>query len=80
MILIFSENGMRLCQDNKWRSNADYGTYSECVKEYKILSAARKKAKKVKGLVVEVPLAHEIDRTGVIFDGEKQRKWQEFTV
>ena len=73
----------RLCNDDSWRSFANYGTYPECVKEYRSLSFAKKKAIQKKVLVVEVNKDVEIDACGritldyksidlpVIFDGSK---------
>lgn len=67
MYLIFW-NGMRLCQDNRLRTFANYGTYKECVKEYRSLPAARTKAKKIKGVVVKVPDGMYIDAAGQIIE------------
>lgn len=73
----------RLCKDDSWRSFANYGTYPECVKEYRSLSFAKKNAIQKKALVVEVNKDVEIDACGritldyksidlpVIFDGSK---------
>ena len=41
-IVVCPETGMRLCRDNKWRSFANFGTYKECVKEFKYLKSACK--------------------------------------
>ena len=48
MYLILSEIFSRYCQDKYWRSFAHYGTYPECVKEYKTKSGAIRQAKRIK--------------------------------
>src|SRR4051812_20452700 len=63
MILVI-KGDYRLCQDNNWRSFANFGTYPECVKVYKSIYAARKKAKKLKGLVVKIPDGMSVDASG----------------
>ena len=67
MILV-TFNGMRLCQDNASRTFANYGTYPECVKEYKSLGHARRKAKRIGGTVVRVPDGMEIDAAGQVIE------------
>jgi hypothetical protein len=57
----------RLCQDGKWRSFANFGTYPECVKEYKSLGFAKKRAKKVKGQVAVIREGLEVDASGNVF-------------
>lgn len=70
MILIINANQARLCQDNCWRSFANFGTYPECVKEYRSLGHAKNKAKKVKGFVVLIPKDFEVDAVGTVFERE----------
>lgn len=41
-IVVCPETGRRLCWDNKWRDFANFGTYKECVKEFKYLESALK--------------------------------------
>lgn len=41
-IVVCPETGRRLCQDNKWREFANFGTYPECVKLFKYPQAALK--------------------------------------
>lgn len=83
MILV-TFNGMRLCQDNAWRVFANYGGSPSCVKVYKSVAAARKKAKKVGGTVVRIPADLEIDAAGQVIShvGTKVviRRLEEFCI
>jgi hypothetical protein len=76
MILIISVGGLRLCNDGRWRSFANYGCTPGCVKEYRLLSAAHKKAKRVKGRVVVIPKGkgYEINAVGEITNDETNSK------
>jgi hypothetical protein len=60
--------GNRLCQDKYWRRFANFGTYPECVKEYKSLYHARRAAKRFKGQVAKVPDEMEIDSSGDVME------------
>lgn len=79
MLLIVKDN-MRLCQDNKWRTFANFGTYPECVKEYKSLGHARRKAKRVKGEVVQIPEGVTVEAGGYAYDDKGKRELKEFVV
>lgn len=68
MYLIINSTGMRLCEDLRWRSFANFGTYSECVKEYKRKFCAIKIAKRYGGSVVLIPENHTVDASGSVFD------------
>jgi len=68
ILIIHKMNSGRLCNDQRWRQNADFGTYSECVKEYKVLGMARRRARKNGGLIVKIPEGYTIDRTGEVRD------------
>lgn len=39
-IVVCPVTGDRLCRDNRWRSFANFGTYSSCVKTYRLTHAA----------------------------------------
>lgn len=67
MILIVNQNKQRLCQDNRWRSFANFGTLKECVKEYSNLGHARRKAERVNGTVVHIPKDAQIDSSGRVY-------------
>jgi len=54
----------RLCQDGKWRWFANFGTFAECVKEYRSLGHAKRRAKRVKGEVVVVGEGMAMDAVG----------------
>ena len=54
MFLILNNDGMRYCQDGFWRDFAHFGTYPECVKEYRTRGWAENKAKKIKGKILEI--------------------------
>lgn len=45
-IVVCPATGRRLCQDNRWRSFANFGTYRECVKVFKYLKPALKAGKR----------------------------------
>lgn len=65
-MIVIVKNGYRLCSDNRWRSFANFGTYPECVKEYRSLGWAKKKAKKIGGTVVELKEGETMDACGRI--------------
>ena len=49
-IVVCPTTGARLCQDDKYRTHANFGTYPSCVKIYKKLKWAEKAADKYKTL------------------------------
>ncbi len=67
-MIVIVKNGMRLCQDNRFRNFANFGTFKECVKEYRSAGHAKRKAKRVKGEAVEVPKGMSMDASGHIFE------------
>lgn len=69
MYLIVNRDGQRLCQDKCWRGHANFGTYLECVREYKSLAAARQRAKKVGGQLLRVPDGYSVNAAGAVFRG-----------
>ena len=81
MILVINNSNYRLCQDNKWRDFANFGNYPECVKIYKRISSAFKKAEKIKGLVVMIddPSA-TVDASGIVMINGKNYNLNEFIV
>lgn len=54
MIYLINNDGYRLCKDNRWRTFAMFGTYQSCVKIYRQLGSAIKRAKQLKARVVEI--------------------------
>jgi hypothetical protein len=42
-----------LCKDNMWRIFVHYGTYPECARVYRVRGFAERKAKELRGRVVE---------------------------
>lgn len=79
MILIINATGARLCQDNCWRSFANFGTYPECVKEYRSLGHAFRRAKRIKGRVVLIEDG-TIDASGVVEINGKKHELKEFLI
>jgi hypothetical protein len=69
MILIINKENMRLCYDNIWRAFANFGSLSSCVKIYKSLGHAKRRAKRNGGSVVEIPDGLTIDASGDVMDG-----------
>ncbi len=67
MILVCKDQSARLCQDGCWRYFANFGTYPECVKIYKSLGHALRRAKRNGGYVVEIPEGFAVDASGVVF-------------
>jgi len=55
MILIINQYRNRLCQDGRWRGFAHFGTDSDCVKVYRSMGHAKRKALKIDGIVIEIP-------------------------
>ena len=80
-LIIREDNQFRLCQDNRWRGMALFGTTQGCVKEYKQFWAAIRKAKQVTGIVVAIPKGYSVDAGGNVFDENTQKQFQitEFT-
>ncbi len=70
----------RLCQDNKWRAFCHFGTYKECVKEYRSLGFAKRKAKRVGGRVVRIPEGVTVEAGGFCYDADGPRNIEEFLV
>lgn len=61
---IIDGKNYRLCQDGTWRWFANFGTYPECVKEYRVRGFALRMAKRVKGKVLEIPPDLVMDAAG----------------
>lgn len=72
MVLIVKDN-MRLCNDGRFRQFANFGTFKECVKVYRSVSAATKKAKEVSGSAVSIPAGHTVDACGSVYDQDNKR-------
>jgi len=69
MILIISENGRyRLCNDNRWRDFAMFGNVKGCVKQYRSMGHAKRRAKRVHGFVVLIPNGFEVDASGNVIE------------
>jgi hypothetical protein len=68
MILIINQHGLRLCQDDRWRSHAHFGTTKQCVRVYKLYSAAATRARRVNGSVVVIPDGMEVDASGRVME------------
>lgn len=71
MILVFRTTAFynfRLCQDDNWRSHAAFGGERSCVRVYKNLAAALKKAKRVKGCVAVIPPGLTVDASGGVIE------------
>lgn len=60
------EKNMRLCNDDHWRGWCHGGTTGDCVKTYRSKTWAEKKAKRVKGIVVEIPRGQAMNVAGQI--------------
>lgn len=73
MYLIINAENQRLCQDNRWRGFANFGTTPGCVKEYKSKGHAERKAKRIKGSVVSIPNGYTVDAGGTVFDAESKQ-------
>ncbi len=67
MLLIIDNDNRRLCQDNRWRNFAGFGSVKSCVKTYRSLSAAKRKAKAMKGYVIELPEDATIEASGRVY-------------
>jgi hypothetical protein len=80
MILIINEHGFRLCQDNRWRLIAHFGTKPECVKQYKSVGWARRKARRIKGIVVRIPSGVLVEAAGTVYDSTGLRSLRDFAV
>ncbi len=59
--------GFRLCKDDRWREFANFGTYLETVKIYKLKGAAITKAAAIGGKVVGWPEGLIIEAGGDCF-------------
>jgi len=49
IIVVHPETGARLCNDNRWRTFANFGGYPECVKTYRYARAALNAGAKYRG-------------------------------
>lgn len=63
MILVI-KNGARLCCDNRWREFANFGTYPSCVKVYKSVGFAKRRARYNGGGVAVIPPGAVVDAVG----------------
>lgn len=64
------KNQFRLCNDDRWREWAHLGSMSDCVRQFRRLWAARRKASRIGGLVVELPVGWSLDASGRVYDAE----------
>ncbi len=67
-LVIINENGWRLCNDNRWRDFAVFGTVTGCVKEYRSLERAERRAKHIGGKVVRIPEGMTVDASGTVIE------------
>lgn len=66
MIFIIDNEGRRLCRDNGWRDFAFDGTYPSCIKTFKTVGWAKRRAKKTNGAkVVHIPSSRKISMNAV---------------
>lgn len=65
-MLVVVRDGRRLCQDGYLREFANFGTFPECVKEYRKRGWAERKAKEIGGQVVEIYRGQSMDASGNI--------------
>ena len=63
----------RLSKNGKWLLFGPYGTPVWAVKEYFSKSAALKKAKKLKGVVIAIPDGYAPDASGFVYDENDRR-------
>lgn len=70
MILIVNDKGDRLCNDNRWRSMALFGNVTGCVKQYRRLHAARRRARHIGGIVIQLPDGAHLDASGYCYRRE----------
>ncbi len=68
MILIINKDGWRLCNDGRWRNFAMFGNGSGCVNEYRCMGNARRRAKHIGGIVVQVPEGMSVDASGLVIE------------
>lgn len=80
MVFIINEHGLRLCRDHRWRLFAQFGTTPECVKQYKSLGWARRKARRIKGTVVRIPPGVIVEAAGTVYDKTGLRSLKDFAV
>lgn len=64
MIYIINNDGYRLCNDDRWRTFAMFGTPQSTVKLFRVMGWAIKKAKRLKARVVELPDDVTVDAAG----------------
>ena len=75
-IVVCPVTGARLCQDNRWRQHANFGTYPSCVKMWRLTHAALRAAERFRhpqntgpdvSLVVHLHDGDSMDASGRIF-------------
>ena len=68
ILIIHKDNTNRYCKDGYFRSFAMFGTFSDCVKQYRHLGQALRVAKKLSGRVVNIPDSMEVEAGGTIIE------------
>ena len=67
-LIIINDLGWRLCNDHRWRDFAMFGRVAGCLKEYKTLRHARRRAKHIGGKVVRIPEGMTVDISGTVIE------------
>jgi len=68
ILIIHKDNTNRYCKDGYFRHFAMFGTFSDCVKQYRHLGQAKRVAKLVSGRVVYIPDSMEVDAVGTVIE------------
>ncbi len=71
--VINQETGARLCQDNSWRTFANFGTYPSCVKVWRMkIWAERSAVIRRHAVVFELPDGQFLDAGGAILQRDEK--------
>jgi len=71
--VINKDTGARLCQDNRWREFAGFGTFSSCAKVYRSRGWAERRVERYRHAMVLGLASHlVIDAAGMIFDESEE--------
>ena len=82
MYIIINDAGDRLCYDDRWRSFANFGDQPGCVREFKTLPYARRKAHNYAQRLIALPEGMQMNAAGECSEAEsgKVHPIKEFVV
>lgn len=80
MLIIYHEDGRRLCKDGYWRDFANFGDYPDCVKVYRNKPRARRRALDRKARLADIPDGFSVDACGRVYNETREVSIEPFWV